>query len=61
MSILTKTRSVLSRTRTVDDRVYFAQDEEPFNALVSLSEDTWDDMGRPDVITVSVEPGDHLN
>lgn len=59
--MLTSTRSVLSRTRTVDDRVYFAQDEEPFNALVSLSLDKWDDLGRPETITVSVEPGDHLN
>jgi hypothetical protein len=59
--MLTKTRSILSRTRIVNGRVFFAQDEEPFTALVSLSEEAWDDMGRPETITVSVEPGDHLN
>jgi hypothetical protein len=28
---------------------------------VRLDEDVWQDMGRPDTVTVTIEPGDQLN
>lgn len=28
---------------------------------VTLDRDVWIDMGRPEVVTVTIEPGDYLN
>lgn len=61
MNTLTRTRSILHRGNTHDGRVFFAHDEEPYSKLISIDVDLWEDLGRPDVITVTVEPGDLLN
>jgi hypothetical protein len=69
---LSKTRTVLKfdvRTTTVSGSsmkatVMFDQTEtEGGNAVpyLALDQDVWEDMGRPNEITVTVRPGDRLN
>lgn len=67
MNTLTKTRSVLTfqgadefYARYISD----ISDEEEGGSLRHVSYlrvDLWDEMGRPDTITLTVEPGDLLN
>ena len=42
--------------RHIDDDVY-----DPYAATLYLSGEDYLDMGRPDTITVTIEPGDRLN
>jgi hypothetical protein len=55
------------KTRTVLDRApgtaTFLQDEDLLGRkhVVSLDHDVWEDMGKPETITVTIEPGDLLN
>ena len=62
----------LSRTRTIyqlnlalstNARAAFDTDDEDdeSNRHVSMSVQNWNDMGQPNEITVTVEPGDRLN
>lgn len=61
--MLTKTQSVLywQASDANGDFLIFAHTEEPHDKVVQLHPETWVEMGRPDVITVSIQPGDLLN
>ena len=66
--VLTKTRAVLDRhdaaSTATHVRFSYAADlaagEAPTHA-VDVERSDWIDMGEPDVITVTIEPGDLLN
>lgn len=48
----------------VSRAAYFSQEDEAtgdHRIGVSIDLDTWDDLGRPDQLTVIIEPGDKLN
>jgi hypothetical protein len=67
--VLQRTRTVLNRTGHVDPTAgveFGTEREDDADSLdrpyeISLPEGVWEDMGQPDVITVSIEPGDKLN
>lgn len=68
MATLTRTRSVLHRSATKGDEPYsrqwFIQADEDTNVVrreVYVDRQTFEDLGEPDTITVSIEPGDTLN
>lgn len=69
MGNLTRTRSVMQRLAPPGEIADFAQvtfvatdDENPENARsVAFPVSVWEDMGSPDVVTLTVEPGDLLN
>jgi hypothetical protein len=61
---LTKSRSVLDLDPIADnDRppTFRHLDDDARSNVVSIDPDLWEDMGSPDQITVTIEPGDHLN
>lgn len=58
MPLLTSTRAALTLI-TANDRHAWFQLEDGY--VVRIAADVWDDMGRPDTLTVTVEPGDALN
>lgn len=64
--IVIKHRSVatLSHGGIGDDvRVFFDVYDDDGASLdtLGLRRDVWEEMGKPDTVTISVEPGDHLN
>lgn len=67
--ILLKTTTVLSRATVRDPAnafISFLQFPDADDGLVcahavSVDVEVWRDMGEPDVITVTIEPGDRLN
>ena len=65
MATLTKTRTVMHRRPTeYADRVLFRQDLEGEPGVargVTFSHADYTDMGSPQVITVTIDPGDTLN
>lgn len=64
MATLIRTQQVLNLTGSTHDRVVFTRDaDEPGDipTRTAIALDTWADLGRPDTITVTIEPGDHLN
>ncbi len=60
---LSKSRSIYHRIDTSPNYVLFGKsvDSDEFRPVMDLTIDLWDDMGCPDTITVSIEPGDLLN
>jgi hypothetical protein len=56
--MMTRSEAVLIRKWTLGTLVTFEDGE---GIDLRLSRATWDDMGRPDRVTVTVEPGDRLN
>ena len=36
-------------------------DEDGDRRTLSMEYDTWEEMGRPNTVTVTIEPGDRLN
>ena len=60
---LTRTRKTLHKLPLVRGRLvyYRHQDDTPVDTTISIRRSDYDDMGRPDTITVTIEPGDHLN
>lgn len=58
--MLTKTQAVMRRIGTKRGRVHFDDFAGPPDIVVTLNEDRWRDMGEPDEITVSIEPGRRL-
>ncbi len=62
---LEKTRTVLNNTNSTPDtgpRFCYMDDEGVGRVYVLYMDlDVWDDMGKPDTITVTIEPGDLLN
>lgn len=68
MPTLSRTRSVLTRSTTKGDEPYavqwFASADDDTSAVlreVYVDRQTFEDLGEPDTITVSIEPGDTLN
>lgn len=62
MRIMTRTVKVLDRVP--DTAVTFTVDTEPGEApaaFVTIALADWDDLGQPDQLTVTIEPGDRLN
>jgi len=68
MAICTKTRSVLHRVDlhgaegvglVTFERILDEQDEPQRRVRIDVA--AWHDLGEPDVITVTIEPGDRLN
>lgn len=61
---LVKSQKVLQR-RFVGDRVLFAaeSEDEPgvLDPLLYLAPDDFEEFGKPEVITISIEAGDKLN
>lgn len=63
-TLLLKHQTVLGLSTTNGPRVRFSREREEdgdVNDTVYISRADWDDMGRPETITVTVEPGDLLN
>ena len=62
---LTKTTKVLDFYTETETELLFAQeadeDEVHGKTLYPLSKQDWEDMGRPEQITISIVPGDLLN
>jgi len=65
-SSLVKTRTVLVITDASEWPEYLVrfrreieEDERPY--VLDLPYDVWTDFDRPDTITVTIKPGDHLN
>jgi len=50
-------------TRSQPDREFFGEelDEPGLTRQIQVSHSDWADMGSPEVITVTIEPGDLLN
>lgn len=66
MAMLTKTASVMSHEPGYDLdglRAFYLIDEETkvINRVVHLNDETFADMGSPETITVTIEPGDRLD
>lgn len=67
MAVLTRTRSVLHRSTTKGGEPYSrqwfiqVQDDDAITREVYVDSQTFHDLGEPDTITVSIEPGDTLN
>ena len=65
-AILSKTEVVLARDGDTPTHARFAHDpdlaagEAPTHT-VYVERVAWRDMGEPDTITATIEPGDHLN
>lgn len=64
MHTLTKTQRILDRTHVTDSHISFrlvdGETAEPATGIM-LDRETYDDLGQPDMVTVTVEPGDLLN
>lgn len=68
MPLLSHPRSVLTRSTTKGDedhaRQWFASADDDTSAVlreVYVDRQTFEDLGEPDTITVSIEPGGTLN
>jgi hypothetical protein len=64
MGNLTKSRDVLEFLHGEGDEITFVHkgDEPSISHLnrQNIPRDMWEDLGRPETITVSIEPGDKL-
>lgn len=66
-NITVKVETVLTRNKesaTLPGAQAFSphiEDEEAVRLSVVLTDDCWSDLGKPNVLTVTVEPGDRLN
>lgn len=45
----------------VDSAAVFAYGDEDDPDYLNLSQEVWEDMGKPTAITVTIQPGDLLN
>jgi hypothetical protein len=64
MAVLSKTVSILTYSTDIRDQRLYVQvdpDTEVINRQVYVDIETYQDLGEPDVITVTIEPGDTLN
>lgn len=65
MARLTRTRKILHEIHScIGQHTYRHEDDEPDArpaTTVYVNDDDYHDMGRPDTITLTIEPGDHLN
>lgn len=63
MGELTKSSSLLRLVLTSFGDAFFVSgeaDDDPVYAL-QMSEDRWTELGKPEEITMTIEPGDKLN
>ena len=65
-AVLSKTEVVLDRDGDTPTHARFAYDPdiasgEAHTHAVDVERSAWRDMGEPDTITVTIEPGDRLN
>ncbi len=67
-ALLSKTRSILTRSTTKGDedysRQWFIQVDEETDVIrreVYVDIGTYQDLGEPETITITIEPGDTLN
>lgn len=54
-------RTLMTFMWLVDDKAKFTYGDDSDPSFFSMSEEAWQDMGQPKVITVTIEPGDLLN
>lgn len=63
--ILSKTQSVMRRLKTEDFGATYANGSsapgDEITRLTTIDRQTYDDLGQPFEITVTIEPGDLLN
>lgn len=62
--MLTKTRRLVTIENADADHAFYVDGDnadEPSRTVVGIDRQAYDDMGRPAVVTVTVEPGDLLN
>jgi hypothetical protein len=59
MTLLTRSQVLLDLT--AEEGVYSYEEEGDSPVTVKLSEDRWEELGKPTEITVTIEPGDTLN
>lgn len=57
LSISSKTRMIPSNTIPFDA----GEDEESRSHVVFVDKSVWEEMHKPDTITVTIEPGDRIN
>lgn len=64
-AVLTKSASVLELLDAVGDEAIFVRREPEAEVMhlqrVPIPRRLWDELGKPDNITVTIEPGDKLN
>jgi hypothetical protein len=58
---LTSSRLLASFIWQIDNRVTFSYGDEADPDFFLMDADKWLDMGKPETITITVEPGDLLN
>lgn len=60
---LLKTQRVLDHSMRTDHHVSFSSPDDTMDRLtfVAIANEVWEDLGKPECITVTVEPGDKLN
>lgn len=63
MKICNRSRSVLVKHDITEDTVDFRYDDPDWarNTQVLMDIGLWEDMGGPEEITITIEPGDLLN
>ena len=66
MSALIRSKRVLHAQHDMSDahQIVFQHDDDtgdPYCTAIDLPAAYWEDFGRPDTITITIEPGDHLN
>jgi len=62
---MVKSQTVLEKKKVGSVRVVFEQTTEAREEMrlhaIGVDRAVWDEMGEPDVITITIEPGDKLN
>lgn len=61
--MMTKTRVRMRLRKLTEGMAYFVagvDDDTADDRQMQLSHEMWDEMGRPEQVTVSIEPGDQL-
>lgn len=64
-TIITKATTVMYRDGVYPNFVSFMEEQEDGLPVIprylEISTEKWDDLGAPNVITLTIEPGDRLN
>lgn len=61
MAAMTSSRILASFIWQVDETIAFSHGDEDCPLYFYLSPATWEDMGNPKTLTITVTPGDQLN
>ena len=61
MARLLKKQTVLELAKVTELRAIFTNPDDDSVSTATLDAESWEDMGEPTVITVTIEPGDKLN